>query len=225
MPAKISGSASGSSTCAEHLARRASPCPRRGLDDLGVDAVHADVGVGDDRRHGEDHQRDLTMVKPRPRKARPMAITARLGSARPMLPMLIARNEPRWMWPEPDAERQRDHERDRPIAATLSSGARRSWQHRVPAFSPHELEGVRRSRSRRPPDPRPRRQQALHAEQQRVGDQRQPDRQHAGGDELGVEARLDRREDRRRRVPGSTTIAATVARLIDRHRRRSAGRR
>ena len=40
-----------------------------------------------------------TLRRPIPRNATPIASTARLGSARQMLPRLIATNEPRWMWP------------------------------------------------------------------------------------------------------------------------------
>jgi hypothetical protein len=40
-----------------------------------------------------------TFVVPIPKMPRPIAITARLGSARPMFETLIEMNEPRWMWP------------------------------------------------------------------------------------------------------------------------------
>ncbi len=35
------------------------PMPAGGVDEIGVDAVDAEVGVGDDRRHREDHEREL----------------------------------------------------------------------------------------------------------------------------------------------------------------------
>ena len=40
-----------------------------------------------------------TFAVPMPRKPSPIAITARLGSARRMLARLMARNEPRCTWP------------------------------------------------------------------------------------------------------------------------------
>jgi hypothetical protein len=33
--------------------------PSRGVDQLALDAVHGEVGVGDHRRHRQDHERDL----------------------------------------------------------------------------------------------------------------------------------------------------------------------
>ena len=55
-----------------------------------------------------------------PKNARLIAISARLGSARKTLEMLIASNAPRVQVAQADTERQREHERDRdPIAAMM----------------------------------------------------------------------------------------------------------
>ena len=56
-PVRITGSASGSSTPRNSCQPRHPHAARR-LDDVAVDLAHADVGVGDDRRQGEQHQRD-----------------------------------------------------------------------------------------------------------------------------------------------------------------------
>ena len=55
-----------------------------------------------------------------PSTATPIAITARLGSARPMLATLIATNEPRWMCPSQTPSGSAITS-DTPIAAALSS--------------------------------------------------------------------------------------------------------
>ena len=64
-PAKISGIASGSSTRVRIRGSRHAH-PARGVDELGVDAVDGEVGVGDDRRHREDHERELDDGQPEP---------------------------------------------------------------------------------------------------------------------------------------------------------------
>ena len=112
MPAKISGSASGSSTrsricCSRH------PHPPRRLDDVPVDAFDREIRVREDRRDGEDDQAPRRCPRrSRSKTSRKNAIRTRLGSARPMFEMLIATNEPRWKWPRITPSGQRDRERD-----------------------------------------------------------------------------------------------------------------
>ena len=125
-----------------------------------------------------------------------IAMIARLGSARPMLEMLIARNEPLWMCPS-QIPSGIAISRAMPIAAAAMPSwsialVRRRW-----AFVSDEPERV--------PEvvhaALPARAQGVSARwastSGRVGGQRERDGQTPGGDDLGLEdARLDGVEDR-----------------------------
>ena len=114
MPPKISGSASGSST--ERTIWRAGHAHAAGgVDRVAVDLAHADVGVGEDRRDRQQGERERHVPELRRgrKKATKNAISATLGTARPTFEAEIARNEPRFDVAEPEAERQRDGDRDR----------------------------------------------------------------------------------------------------------------
>ena len=112
MPAKISGMRQRQLHLAQDLPAGHAPSRGRRRRARGR-PVDRHVGVGDDRRHGQHDQRQLARSPARvPRNATPIASTARLGSARQMLPRLMATNEPRWMWPSHSPIGSRDDERD-----------------------------------------------------------------------------------------------------------------
>ena len=110
IPAKRSGSASGSLDPPQHLVRR-HPHPASRLDGVPVDLVDGDVGVGQDRRHREHDQREHDGGWPIPRKMKPIMMT-RVGSARPTLARFTATNEAAVEMPEGNAERHGDRDRD-----------------------------------------------------------------------------------------------------------------
>src|SRR4051794_16986859 len=137
----------------------------------------------------------ITFVNPTPSRPRPIEVTARLGSARPTFDTLIARKEPRWAWPSHTPSgiamtvaTARDA-RDSQMCSTVLSQI-------SPVLSPRNWIAFSKVFTSRPPRSQPRGEQALDHDQQGVGHQRQRDREEAGGDELSLEAALDRVEDR-----------------------------
>src|SRR4051794_31123309 len=141
----------------------------------------------------------VTFQKPRPTTASRMAMTARLGSARPMLDTLIARNPPRWTCPSQmpigsaiSAAMKKPAANSFSVCRTLSCSRSDQW-------SPMNLKALAKSftLSGRPCSG-PWRKDALQEGDQRVGDDRETGREHCRGDQLGLEASaIDRIEDRR----------------------------
>ena len=149
------------------------PIPRAASTASRLDAVHGDVGVRQHRRHGEHDERDEHVREARSRRsASPNAITARLGSARPTLPTLIARNEPRCRWPSQTPSGIAISERDRRSPRRRGAGARASCRATKRRVVDDERERVdedaeaRAARSRGPPRRRPRRERALSEHEQ-----------------------------------------------------------
>ena len=113
MPAKSSGNASGSSTRAQRSATAVIPIPRAASTASGSTsstATYAFVRIGGTARITSATS---TFVKPKPKTLSPIAITARLGSARPMFARVDREERAAVQVAEPDAERDREHERDR----------------------------------------------------------------------------------------------------------------
>ena len=127
-------------------------------------------------------------------------MTARLGSARPMLARLIATNEPRCRWP-----------RQRPSGTAIASAIAmaapgqnhvlQSLLEQQPALVDDELESTAEDAERGDHAGllrvRPRSEHALHKDEEHVDEERKQDGKRAGGDELGLEPLLSKRgEDR-----------------------------
>ena len=130
----------------------------------------------------------------------PIEITARLGSARPMLETLIAKNENRWTWPShtPSGTAMR---MAMPIAANETSRCDTVLDPiRLRLLKKKVKASTNACMSHRPEAAAaPGRDQPLDQDEQQVGDDREQHRERARGDELGLEAGLDRVEDRRAR--------------------------
>ena len=141
-----------------------------------------------------------TTVNPTRRKTSPIAITARVGSARPMFETLIATNESRRRWPSPtpigSAMRERDPDRGagEPRCSTVLSREESG----VVADEPERVDehGERCGDHRRLRDPRPRRQRPLDEHEERVRDEGEADRERGRDDQLRVEELAQREEDR-----------------------------
>ena len=123
-PATISGIASGSSTGQQQLAPGHAHAPGR-LDGVAVDLAHADVGVGDDRRQREQHQRHAaSRARPgrrvrssrcRSGRGRASRSTANVGTARPDVGDVHREQAALADVPEPQREREPD-QRPRPAS-------------------------------------------------------------------------------------------------------------
>src|SRR5918992_500247 len=138
----------------------------------------------------------ITLRKPTPRRPSPIEMTARLGSARPMLDALMARNEPRWMWPS-HTPSGIEITIATPIAApdsTRCSPILSANRLRLSKMKP--MASMKVSIGLRAPQPRPGSQRSLQQHEQRVGHQRQHHRERARGHELRLEPVLDGVEDR-----------------------------
>src|SRR4051812_13428204 len=138
----------------------------------------------------------MTFVKPRPKMVTPMAITARLGSARPTFEVLIARKAPRWMCPS-----------QRPsgtaITVAIASDAPNSLRVQMTSlWSVSDQWSWRKVKTLamttvRSSSPDPGRRDPLDHREHRVGRDAEQDGQHAAGDELGLErAAVERLDDR-----------------------------
>src|SRR5215212_8855394 len=139
-----------------------------------------------------------TFQKPMPIAASRMAMTARLGSARPTFETLIARKPPRWMWPSqiPIGSAIAAAIR-KPAANSLSVWMQLSWS-RSDQWSPMNSKALVKSFTSVRPRPRPRGQEPLCQRQGGVCDDAVRDRQRGRREQLGLErAAVDRVEDRR----------------------------
>src|SRR5579884_2526152 len=90
------------------------PHPTRGIDDVGIDAVDTDVGVGDDRWDRQHHQRQLHVLQPDPQER---DADRQHGQARQRPPDVaeVDRHERTPMdvaKPRPDRDRDRESDRD-----------------------------------------------------------------------------------------------------------------
>src|SRR5919106_6252236 len=137
----------------------------------------------------------ITFRKPTPRMPRPIEITARLGSARPTFETLIARNEPRCRCPSQTPSGIAIASAT-PTAAPDSQMCSSVLSPISPVLSNRNSIASRKVFTSHPPRSHPRGEQPLEQDEQRVRDQGKRHSEQARGHELGLEAALDRVEDR-----------------------------
>src|SRR4051812_19565717 len=194
MPANMSGSASGSST--RHSTWRGfMPMARAAVTASSSTRSTATYALVSITGAARITSATSTFVKPTPSRPRPIEMTARLGSARPMFDTLIATNEPRCRWPSHTPSG---------IAITQATPSEASDSHTCstvlsqinPVLSNRNWMAFSKVFTSRPLRSQPRGEQALEEDERGVRHERKRDGQEACADELRLEAALDRVEDR-----------------------------
>src|SRR3954454_12737172 len=139
-----------------------------------------------------------TFQKPIPTIASRMAITARLGSERPMFDTLMARNAPLCRWPSQIPIGRAITAAMRKPAANSLSVWRQLSQSRSDQWSPMNLKALTKSFTPSRPCSGPRGEDTLEHRDERVRDEGEQGREHGGADQLRLERpAVDRVEDRR----------------------------
>ena len=158
----------------------------------------------------------MLLTNPIPSTVRKTPIRTRLGSARPTIDVPIAKPEPRCTWPRITPSRQRDQERQperRPRELELLHRLRQQ-EARVVADEPDRIDeraGVELVEEDHSVLCDQGASAAAEADQRRVAGEREPDRESAGGVDLGLErVRLGEREEDRVAEPVRASRNAAI---------------